>query len=124
MTDPCDTRVLLLKGLANPHRALIFALLLVKERSVSELCECLGAFPGTISRHLDEMGLGGLVVSRGDGTWRIYRVAHPKAFRKLAAALDEANEAAFPGGPKTTEDRLAAFLKRRDDDERRKRKAG
>lgn len=90
----------LFKGFSEPIRLRLLHLLAV---SKSELCVCdlvtvLDVPQATVSRHLMQLRLQGLVTQRRDGAWMFYKLAQPKAKMhgailralKNAAAEDDA----------------------------------
>jgi SAM-dependent methyltransferase len=64
-----------LTTLADPLRARILLLLDRQELSVSELCDVLRLPQSTVSRHLKTLAEDGWVVSRREGTSRLYAAA-------------------------------------------------
>ena len=64
-----------LKGLADPTRLRLVALLLEGESCVSDLVEVLGLPQPTVSRHLATLRDSGLVSVDRDGAWSFYRLS-------------------------------------------------
>ena len=73
--------------LGEPTRRAIFELLAQRPRSVGELAEQLPVSRPAVSQHLRVLKDGGLVVSRSEGTRRIYQV-DPDGVSALRAYLD------------------------------------
>ena len=76
-------------SLADGHRLRIFALLLERPRYVCELVEASGLMQPTVSHHLAQLRLVGLVVSERepfDHRWIRYAVS-PHALLRLSEAL-------------------------------------
>jgi len=63
-----------LTALADPTRSRLVALLERHELTVSELCSILQLPQSTVSRHLKVLGDDGWVMSRAEGTSRLYRI--------------------------------------------------
>lgn len=64
----------LLKSLANANRLKVLCLLVVGERSVSELEQQVGLSQSALSQHLTKLRKQGVVSCRKDGTTVYYRV--------------------------------------------------
>jgi DNA-binding transcriptional ArsR family regulator len=73
--------------LGDPTRRTIFELLARRPRSVGELAELLPISRPAVSQHLRALKDGGLVVSRPEGTRRVYRL-NPDGVAALRAYLD------------------------------------
>ncbi|MEJ3658458.1 metalloregulator ArsR/SmtB family transcription factor [Actinomycetes bacterium KLBMP 9759] len=73
--------------LGDPTRRAIFELLARGPRSVQELADELPISRPAVSQHLRVLRDGGLVVSRAEGTRRIYRL-NPEGVGALRAWLD------------------------------------
>jgi DNA-binding transcriptional ArsR family regulator len=73
--------------LGDPTRRAIFELLARRPRSVGELAEQLPISRPAVSQHLRVLKDGGLVVSRAEGTRRVYRL-NPDGVAALRAWLD------------------------------------
>ncbi|MGD9529372.1 MAG: ArsR/SmtB family transcription factor [Pseudonocardia sp.] len=73
--------------LGDPTRRAIFELLARRPCSVQELAEQLPVSRPAVSQHLKVLRDGGLVVSRAEGTRRIYRL-NPAGVAALRAWLD------------------------------------
>ena len=82
-----------LSALADPTRSRVLLLLETQELTVSELCAVLQLPQSTASRHLKTLGDEGWVVSRSEGTSRIYSMAparlDPAARRLWAVVRDQ-----------------------------------
>ena len=73
--------------LGDPTRRAIFELLARRPRTVGELAQQLPITRSAVSQHLRVLKDGGLVVSRAEGTRRIYRL-NPDGVTALRAYLD------------------------------------
>ncbi|MFC7244185.1 ArsR/SmtB family transcription factor [Catellatospora aurea] len=90
--------------LGDPTRRAIFELLARQPCSVGELADRLPISRPAVSQHLRVLKDGGLVVSRADGTRRVYQL-NPAGVTALRAYLD-----------RVWQDALTAFQKAADDD--------
>jgi DNA-binding transcriptional ArsR family regulator len=88
--------------LGDPSRRAIFELLARRPCSVQELADELPISRPAVSQHLRVLRDGGLVVSRPDGTRRIYRL-NPEGVTALRAWLDGVWSDALTGFQKTAE---------------------
>ena len=73
--------------LGDPTRRAIFELLARRSSTVGELAQQLPITRSAVSQHLRVLKDGGLVVSRAEGTRRIYRL-NPDGVTALRAYLD------------------------------------
>ena len=73
--------------LGDPTRRAIFELLARRPSTVGELAHQLPITRSAVSQHLRVLKDGGLVVSRAEGTRRIYRL-NPDGVTALRAYLD------------------------------------
>jgi DNA-binding transcriptional ArsR family regulator len=73
--------------LGDPTRRAIFELLARRPCTVGELAEQLPITRSAVSQHLRVLKDGGLVVSKAEGTRRIYRL-NPDGVTALRAYLD------------------------------------
>jgi DNA-binding transcriptional ArsR family regulator len=73
--------------LGDPTRRAIFELLARHPRTVGQLAQELPITRSAVSQHLRVLKDGGLVVSRAEGTRRIYRL-NPDGVTALRAYLD------------------------------------
>ena len=73
--------------LGDPTRRAIFELLARRPSTVGELAQQLPVTRSAVSQHLRVLKDGGLVVSRAEGTRRIYRL-NPDGVTALRAYLD------------------------------------
>ena len=73
--------------LGDPTRRAIFELLARRPHTVGELAQQLPITRSAVSQHLRVLKDGGLVVSRAEGTRRIYRL-NPDGVTALRAYLD------------------------------------
>lgn len=103
-----------LSTLADPVRSRMLMVLERNELTVTELCSVLQLPQSTVSRHLKVLGDAGWVVSRRDGTNRLYTHTLPHSgngSRKLWSLVRE-QIAASPGAAQDAR-RLASALARR-----------
>jgi DNA-binding transcriptional ArsR family regulator len=80
--------------LGDPTRRAIFELLARHPRTVGELAQQLPITRSAVSQHLRVLKDGGLVISRAQGTRRIYRL-NPDGVTALRAYLDRIWEEAL-----------------------------
>ncbi|MGE0843782.1 ArsR/SmtB family transcription factor [Pseudonocardia sp.] len=73
--------------LGDPSRRAIFELLARRPCSVQELADALPISRPAVSQHLKVLREGGLVVSRAEGTRRIYHL-NPEGVTAMRAWLD------------------------------------
>jgi ArsR family transcriptional regulator len=78
--------VKLLRVVSDPNRLRILLLLRTEELSVAELQEILGMGQSTISSHLSQLKLAGLVEDRRAGKNSLYRL-HPEGAEEIVAKL-------------------------------------
>jgi DNA-binding transcriptional ArsR family regulator len=76
-----------LQALADPTRRQVFEALSRGPRAVGEIAEDLPVSRPAVSQHLKVLGDAGLVVSRAEGTRRLYSV-NPHGLDALRAWLD------------------------------------
>jgi DNA-binding transcriptional ArsR family regulator len=88
--------------LGDPRRRAIFELLARRPCSVQELADELPISRPAVSQHLRILRDGGLVISRAEGTRRIYRL-NPEGVTALRAWLDGVWSDALTGFQKTAE---------------------
>jgi arsenate reductase/ArsR family transcriptional regulator len=109
MTSDLDSTVHLARALAHPARLRILAMLRSGELCVCQVTEVLGLAPSTVSAHLKELRLAGVISERKDGRWVHVRLAEAVA----APAWIECALARLAGdGQVTVDDRLVAELRR------------
>jgi len=88
-----ESKVKILKALADPTRLQILELLKSEEKCVCELIPALGKAQSTTSKHLDILYDAGILDRRIKGRRTIYRVKNPKVFEMLrlveSMALEE-----------------------------------
>ena len=82
--------------LGDPTRRAIFELLARRPCTVGELAQALPITRPAVSQHLRVLRDGGLVVSRAEGTRRIYRL-NPDGVTALRTYLDRVWEEALTG---------------------------
>jgi DNA-binding transcriptional ArsR family regulator len=88
--------------LGDPSRRAIFELLARRPCSVQELADELPISRPAVSQHLRVLREGGLVVSRAEGTRRIYRL-NPEGVTALRTWLDGLWSDALTGFQKAAE---------------------
>ena len=76
-----DTAVAITRALAHPARLRILGMLRTGELCVCQITAVLGLAPSTVSAHLRELKLGGLVSERKDGRWVHVGLADDPAVR-------------------------------------------
>jgi ArsR family transcriptional regulator, virulence genes transcriptional regulator len=74
----CARVAAILKNLAHPQRLFLLCCLAKSETSVSELQRQSGASQSLISQHLTRLRREGLVQSRREGNFVLYRIADQK----------------------------------------------
>jgi DNA-binding transcriptional ArsR family regulator len=88
--------------LGDPSRRAIFELLARHPRTVGELAQHLPITRSAVSQHLRVLKDGGLVVSKAEGTRRIYRL-NPDGVTALRAYLDRVWAEALTGFAKAAQ---------------------
>ncbi len=79
------------KALSNPTRLMIIGCLGEREKTVSEVVECLGLSKSNISQHLSYMKAIGLVCSRKEGRKVYYYVSD----KRLLKAIESIKQVLF-----------------------------
>ena len=69
----------LLRAIGSPYRLLILCLLMEREKTVSEICEAIGARQSLTSQHLTRLRLDGLVVAERRGHFVYYTLSNTVA---------------------------------------------
>jgi len=88
--------------LGDPTRRAIFELLARRPCSVGELARQLPVSRPAVSQHLRVLKDGGLVVSRAEGTRRVYQL-NPDGVSSLRAYLDRVWDEALTAFQKTAD---------------------
>jgi DNA-binding transcriptional ArsR family regulator len=88
--------------LGDPTRRAIFELLARRPSSVGELARQLPVSRPAVSQHLRVLKDGGLVVSRAEGTRRVYQL-NPDGVSALRAYLDRVWDEALTALQKTAD---------------------
>ena len=88
--------------LGDPTRRAIFELLARRPCSVGELARQLPVSRPAVSQHLRVLKDGGLVVSRAEGTRRVYQL-NPDGVSSLRAYLDRVWDEALKAFQKTAD---------------------
>ncbi len=70
-----DDFIHIMKALSDPNRVRILKLLQTGELCVCEIQNLLGLAQSTVSSHMKLLEKAGLVQSRRQGTWMLYRLA-------------------------------------------------
>lgn len=79
----------IMKALSDPNRVRVLKLLKQRELCVCEIQALLGLAQSTTSKHMKILEDAGLVISRKDGSWLIYKnAAGSKTARLLLTDLD------------------------------------
>jgi DNA-binding transcriptional ArsR family regulator len=89
--------------LGDPTRRAIFELLARRPSSVGELARQLPVSRPAVSQHLRVLKDGGLVVSRAEGTRRVYQL-NPDGVSALRAYLDRVWDEALTAFQKAADD--------------------
>jgi DNA-binding transcriptional ArsR family regulator len=89
--------------LGDPTRRAIFELLARRPSSVGELARQLPVSRPAVSQHLRVLKDGGLVVSRAEGTRRVYQL-NPDGVSALRAYLDRVWDEALTAFRKVADD--------------------
>jgi DNA-binding transcriptional ArsR family regulator len=89
--------------LGDPTRRAIFELLARRPSSVGELARQLPVSRPAVSQHLRVLKDGGLVVSRAEGTRRVYQL-NPDGVSALRAYLDRVWDEALTSFQKVADD--------------------
>ena len=75
MQCAADEAAEMLRSLGSPYRLLILCMLMEGEKTVSEICEGIGARQSLTSQHLTRLRLDGLVKSERRGHFVFYSMA-------------------------------------------------
>jgi DNA-binding transcriptional ArsR family regulator len=76
----------LLRAIGSPHRLMILCLLTERERTVTEICDTLGARQSLTSQHLTRLRLDGLVKAERRGHYAYYSLTDSPA-KAIVAVL-------------------------------------
>lgn len=76
----------LLRAMASPHRMMILCLLMEERKTVTEICQAIGARQSLISQHLTRLRLDGLVKAERRGHYAYYSLTDTIA-KDLVATL-------------------------------------
>lgn len=76
----------LLRSIGSPHRLMILCLLMEDEKTVTEICEAIGARQSLTSQHLTRLRLDGLVKAERRGHYAYYSIADNLA-REIISTL-------------------------------------
>lgn len=94
MNNDLDSAVTASRALGHPARLRTVAMLRSGELCVCQITEVLKLAPSTVSAHLRELKIAGLVVERRDGRWVYFGLAKDEGARHwietaLAAAAND-----------------------------------
>jgi DNA-binding transcriptional ArsR family regulator len=76
----------LLRAIGSPYRLMILCLLIEKERTVTEICDAIGARQSLTSQHLTRLRLDGLVRAERRGHFAYYSLTDTVA-KEIVAVL-------------------------------------
>ncbi len=77
----------IIKALSDPNRVRAVMFLRGGELCLCQVIKMLGLAPSTASKHMAVLQQAGLVHTRKDGRWTYYRLAGPKAPRRVRQAI-------------------------------------
>ena len=75
-----------LRSIGSPYRLMILCLLMERERTVTEICDAIGARQSLTSQHLTRLRLDGLVKAERRGHFAYYSLAETVA-KDIVATL-------------------------------------
>jgi DNA-binding transcriptional ArsR family regulator len=85
-----DSAVTFARALGHPARLRVVAMLRSGELCVCQITEVLGLAVSTVSAHLRELKMAGLITERKDGRWVYFSLSDdPSAQRWIETALSE-----------------------------------
>ena len=91
MNNQLDSSVTLAKALGHQARLRVLAMLRSGELCVCQITAILELAPSTVSAHLRELKMAGLVTERRDGRWVYFSLSNSDPIRRwIDAALDTA----------------------------------
>jgi len=67
----------LLRAIGSEHRLMILCELMERDKTVTEICEAIGARQSLVSQHLTRLRLDGLVKAERVGHFAFYSIDHP-----------------------------------------------
>ena len=76
----------LLRSIGSPYRLMILCLLMEREKTVTEICEAIGARQSLTSQHLTRLRLDGLVKAERRGHFAYYSLTDTVA-KEIVATL-------------------------------------
>lgn len=76
----------LLRAIGSEHRLMILCELMERDKTVTEICEAIGARQSLVSQHLTRLRLDGLVKAERVGHFAFYSIDHP-VVRDIVAIL-------------------------------------
>lgn len=79
-----------LKTVAHPVRLQIIDVLERGEKTVSELCQCLGMAQPSTSQHLNLMKARGVLSSRREGNQVFYAISNPAVIKVIHCVREQA----------------------------------
>lgn len=77
-----------LKVLAHPSRLLLLCSLAESEKTVTELEDASGSSQSAVSQFLKSMKLEGLIDSRREGQFVLYRITNPEVLELMKALYE------------------------------------
>lgn len=86
MRAAADDAADMLRAIGSPHRLMILCYLMERERTVTEICEAIGARQSLISQHLTRLRLDGLVRVERRGHFAYYSLTDTPA-KDIVAVL-------------------------------------
>jgi ArsR family transcriptional regulator, virulence genes transcriptional regulator len=79
LRDAANDAADMLRAIGSPHRLMILCYLMERERTVTEICEAIGARQSLISQHLTRLRLDGLVKAERRGHFAYYSLTDTPA---------------------------------------------
>lgn len=86
MRAAADEAASLLRSIGSPYRLMILCLLVESEKTVTEICDAIGARQSLTSQHLTRLRLDGLVKAERRGHFAYYSLTDTVA-REIVATL-------------------------------------
>jgi DNA-binding transcriptional ArsR family regulator len=76
----------LLRAIGSEHRLMILCELMERDKTVTEICQSIGARQSLVSQHLTRLRLDGLVKAERQGHFAFYSI-HDPVVREIVAVL-------------------------------------
>lgn len=86
MYDAAGEAAQLLRAIGSEHRLMILCELMEGERTVTEICQSIGARQSLVSQHLTRLRLDGLVRATRQSHFSYYSISNPVA-REIVGVL-------------------------------------